>query len=109
MHFIHQRGNGPGPLPIILTHGWPDSYIRYQKIIPLLTDPARYGGDPEDSFDVIVPSLPGFGFSSHSKLAGMNNFHVSELWAKLMTEELGYKNSLPQVVILDPVLRDTWH
>ncbi|MBU5331038.1 epoxide hydrolase family protein [Anaerocolumna aminovalerica] len=91
VHFIHQRGNGPGPLPIILTHGWPDSYIRYQKIIPLLTDPARYGGDPEDSFDVIVPSLPGFGFSSHSKLAGMNNFHVSELWAKLMTEELGYK------------------
>lgn len=64
VHFVHERGKGPNPLPIILTHGWPDSYLRYQKIIPLLTDPASYGGNPEDSFDVIVPSLPGFGFSS---------------------------------------------
>ncbi|SMC27867.1 Pimeloyl-ACP methyl ester carboxylesterase [Clostridium acidisoli DSM 12555] len=77
-------------MPIILTHGWPDSYIRYQKIIPLLTDPASYGGDTKDSFDVIVPSLPGFGFSSPFKHSGMNNYRVSELWAKLMTEKLGY-------------------
>ncbi|AWK51559.1 multidrug MFS transporter [Clostridium beijerinckii] len=90
IHFIHERGKGPNPIPIILTHGWPDSYIRYQKIIPLLTDPARYGGNPEDSFDVIVPSLPGFGFSSKPKHSGVNNSYVSELWAKLMTEKLGY-------------------
>lgn len=90
IHFIHERGNGPSPIPIILTHGWPDSYIRYQKIIPLLTDPANHGGDPEDSFDVIVPSLPGFGFSSRPKHSGVNNYRVSELWAKLMTEKLGY-------------------
>ena len=90
VHFVHERGNGPSPLPIILTHGWPDSYTRYRKIIPLLTDPASHGGDPEDSFDVIVPSLPGFGFSSRPEHSGMNNFCVSELWAKLMTEELGY-------------------
>lgn len=90
IHFIHERGKGPNPIPIILTHGWPDSYIRYQKIIPLLTDPANHGGKPEDSFDVIVPSLPGFGFSSKPKYSGVNNYRISELWAKLMTEKLGY-------------------
>lgn len=90
IHFIHERGKGPNPIPIILTHGWPDSYIRYQKIIPLLTDPANHGGKPEDSFDVIVPSLPGFGFSSRPKYSGVNNYRISELWAKLMTEKLGY-------------------
>jgi microsomal epoxide hydrolase len=91
IHFFHERGKGPNPLPIILTHGWPDSFTRYQKIIPLLTDPARYGGDMKDSFDVIVPSLPGFGFSGHPDSGGVNNFLVSELWAKLMTEKLNYK------------------
>lgn len=90
IHFVHERGKGPNPIPIILTHGWPDSYIRYQKIIPLLTDPVRYGGNPEDSFDVVVPSLPGFGFSSLPDQSGINNSRVSELWAKLMTKELGY-------------------
>ncbi|RCX23693.1 microsomal epoxide hydrolase [Fontibacillus phaseoli] len=91
VHFVHERGKGPNPLPLILTHGWPDSYLRYQKIIPLLTDPASYGGNPEDSFDVIVPSLPGFGFSGRPNLPGINNFRVSEMWATLMTKELGYE------------------
>jgi microsomal epoxide hydrolase len=63
LHFIHERGKGPDPLPLVLTHGWPDSFFRFIKIIPLLTDPAAYGGDPADSFDVVVPSMPGFGFS----------------------------------------------
>jgi len=90
VHFVHERGKGPNPLPIILTHGWPDSFVRYQKIIPFLTDPARYGGDPRDSFDVIVPSLPGFGYSSRPSQGGINNYRISELWAKLMTESLGY-------------------
>ncbi len=90
VHFIHERGRGPNPIPVILTHGWPDSFLRYEKIIPLLTDPARYGGDPADSFDVIIPSIPGFGFSSQSSTKGMNNDSISELWVKLMTEELGY-------------------
>jgi pimeloyl-ACP methyl ester carboxylesterase len=91
VHFIHKRGSGPNPLPIILTHGWPDSFIRYKKMIPLLADPARYGGDPNDAFDVIVPSIPGFGFSGKPSVGGVNNSTVSELWAKLMTEELGYE------------------
>ncbi|MBW4080617.1 epoxide hydrolase family protein [Paenibacillus sp. S150] len=90
VHFVHERGTGPNPIPLILTHGWPDSYLRYRKIIPLLTDPASYGGDPEDSFDVIVPSLPGFGFSGRPGHSGINNSRVSGIWAKLMTEELGY-------------------
>ena len=91
IHFIHEQGKGRNPLPIILTHGWPDSFLRYQKIIPLLTDPARYGGNPDDSFDVIIPSLPGFGFSGRPTIEGFNNSKVSDLWVKLMTEELGYK------------------
>jgi len=90
IHFVHERGVGPNPLPIILTHGWPDSFTRYQKIIPLLADPARHGGDPKDSFDVIVPSIPGFGFSSRPNVCGVNSFHVAELWANLMSKELGY-------------------
>ena len=90
IHFIHERGVGPSPLPIILTHGWPDSFTRYQKIIPLLTDPASHGGDSMDSFDVIVPSIPGFGFSSRPNIHGVNSLQVAELWAKLMSKELGY-------------------
>ncbi|WP_379131020.1 epoxide hydrolase family protein [Paenibacillus sp. sgz500958] len=92
VHFVHERGKGPNPIPIILTHGWPDSYLRYQKIIPLLTDPASYGGRPEDAFDVIVPSLPGFGFSGRPTRPGFNNLTVSEIWAELMTSVLGYSS-----------------
>jgi hypothetical protein len=55
IHFIHERGKGPNPTPLLLLHGWPDSFYRYHKVIPMLTDPARYGGDPNNSFDVIVP------------------------------------------------------
>lgn len=91
IHFVYERGKGPNPLPLILTHGWPDSFLRYEKVIPLLTDPASYGGRAEDAFDVIVPSVPGFGFSSRPSHPGTNNAQVAELWAKLMTEELGYK------------------
>ncbi|MDF2845234.1 MAG: Epoxide hydrolase domain protein [Herbinix sp.] len=91
LHFIHERGKGPNPIPIILTHGWPDSYLRYLKLIPLLTDPVSYGGNAEDSFDVIIPSIPGFGFSSYPTTGGINNCFVADLWAKLMTKELGYE------------------
>ena len=90
IHFIWEKGKGKNPTPIILTHGWPDSFLRYKKIINKLTDPARFGGDPNDSFDVIVPSLPGFGFSDKPELSGYNNARVAELWIKLMTDNLGY-------------------
>lgn len=89
IHFLHHRGTGPDPFPIIMTHGWPGSFLEMEKIVPLLTDPVTYGGDPADSFDVIVPSLPGFGFSPGPTAPGMNSQRVSELWARLMAG-LGY-------------------
>ncbi len=92
LHFLHVRGKGPNPTPLLLIHGWPDSFYRFHKIIPLLTDPASYGGNPEDSFDVIVPSLPGFGFSDRPHFpGGMKSLRSSELLSTLMTEGLGYK------------------
>jgi hypothetical protein len=88
IHFIHERGTGPNPTPVILTHGWPDSFYRFHKVIPMLTDPASYGGDPNTSFDVIVPSIPGYGFSDR---IAMVEDAIADLWAKLMTEVLGYE------------------
>ena len=92
IHFIHEKGKGPNPKPIILTHGWPDSFYRYHKIIPILTNPMKYGGKPEDSFDVIVPSLPGYGFSSHPSKRGMTSVQIAKLWGILMRDVLGYSN-----------------
>lgn len=90
LHFIHERSKVANALPIILTHGFPDSFLRFSKIIPMLTDPAAYGGDPADAFDVVVPSLPGYGFSDKPNQAGML-FKVADLWATLMTQRLGYE------------------
>ena len=90
IHFIHERGNGPNPIPLLITHGWPSSFVEMFKIIPFLTDPASYGGDPGDSFDVIVPSVPGYGFSDRPSQAGMTRWRVAEIWAKLM-DGLGYE------------------
>jgi pimeloyl-ACP methyl ester carboxylesterase len=91
LHFIHEHGKGPHPTPLLLTHGWPDSFYRFYKIIPMLTDPARYGGNPEDSFDVVVPSLPGYGFSERPTEKSFQGEQVVDLFAKLMTETLGYE------------------
>jgi pimeloyl-ACP methyl ester carboxylesterase len=88
LHFIHERGRGDAPLPIVLTHGYPDSFLRFLKLIPLLTDPAAHGADPRDAFHVVVPSLPGYAFSD--KLAG-GTFDFGKLWHELMTDELGYE------------------
>jgi pimeloyl-ACP methyl ester carboxylesterase len=90
IHFIHARGAGPNPLPLIITHGWPGSFVEMLKILPLLTDPARHGGDPRDSFDVVVPSLPGYGFSDRPSERGMHPFRIAGLWAELM-QGLGYR------------------
>lgn len=89
IHYIHERGRGPRPLPILLTHGWPDSFLRFEKIISLLTDPASHGGNANDSFDVIIPSIPGFGFSQAFE-DDENLFSIHNIWTKLMTEVLGY-------------------
>jgi microsomal epoxide hydrolase len=91
IHFIHERGKGPNPMPLLLTHGWPDSFHRFYKVIPLLTDPVSYGGDPADAFDVIVPSIPGHGFSDRVHTRGLTSERIADLWARLMTKTLGYK------------------
>jgi pimeloyl-ACP methyl ester carboxylesterase len=95
VHFIHERGKGLAPIPIILTHGWPGSFLEMMRIIPLLTDPAAEGADPADSFDVVVPSLPGYGFSDRPTRPGMNLFRTAELWTGLMAE-LGYSRFAAQ-------------
>jgi microsomal epoxide hydrolase len=92
IHFIHEHGKGPNPTPLLLIHGWPDSFYRFHKIIPLLTDPESYGGNPADSFDVIVPSLPGFGFSDRPNFpGGMKSLRSASMLSKLMTEVLGHQ------------------
>lgn len=87
VHFIHQPGTGPAPLPLILTHGWPGSFLEMERLIPLLADPGAHGGDPADAFHVVVPSLPGFGFSSAP--ANTGTYETAALWRTLM-EGLGY-------------------
>ena len=89
LHFIHERGRGPAPLPLVLAHGWPDGFQRFIKIIPLLTDPAAHGGDAVDAFDVVVPSLPGFGFSPRYE-DGPTRANFGKLVHQLMTDVLGY-------------------
>jgi pimeloyl-ACP methyl ester carboxylesterase len=91
IHFIHERGRGPQPLPLILTHGFPDSITRFTGIIPALTDPAAHGGDPADSFDVIVPSLPWCGFSRLLHEHDGTMFSVHHTWHELMSDVLGYE------------------
>jgi pimeloyl-ACP methyl ester carboxylesterase len=87
VHFVHVRGTGPNPMPIVLTHGWPGSFLEYLDLIPLLAHP----DDPADAFDVVVPSLPGYGFSDRPKRPGVINAMVADLWQQLMTEGLGYE------------------
>lgn len=86
IHFLHARGKRPNPIPLILTHGWPGSVFEMVKIIPLLT---------EAGFDVVAPSLPGFGFSDRPAHPGMNTFRIADLWAGLMAE-LGYPRFVAQ-------------
>jgi microsomal epoxide hydrolase len=91
LHFLHVPGQGPSPTPLLLMHGWPGSVFEFLDIIPRLTDPARFGGDPADAFTVVAPSLPGFGLSF---AAGQKRFSVEEMAARLstlMTDVLGYQ------------------
>ena len=95
VHFIHEKGKGPSPLPLILTHGWPGSFLEMLRILPLLTDPGAYGHDAADSFDIVIPSLPGFGYSDKPEQLGMNFFRIAEIWAELMGA-LGYERFAAQ-------------
>jgi pimeloyl-ACP methyl ester carboxylesterase len=90
VHFMHKAGVGPNPIPLILSHGWPWTFWHWSKVIDQLADPGAYGGDPADAFDVIVPSLPGFGFSTPAP-PDMNFWKIADVWHELMTGVLGYR------------------
>ena len=96
VHFIHEKGKGPNPLPLIITHGWPGTFFEMHKVIPLLSDPAAHGGDPGDAFDVVAPSMPGYGFSDAAQERGLDVLAVGDVMAKLMHEQLGYDRYVAQ-------------
>ena len=95
IHFIHVRSKHPNALPLLVTHGWPGSVIEQLKIIGPLTDPTAYGGRSEDAFDLIIPSIPGYGFSGKPTGTGWDPDHIARAWAELM-QYLGYTRYVAQ-------------
>jgi pimeloyl-ACP methyl ester carboxylesterase len=91
IHYLRVPGQGPDPIPIVLTHGWPWTFWDLRKVVGPLADPAAHGGDPNLSFDVIVPSLPGYGFSVPLTTTGVDIARIAELWVTLMRDVLGYE------------------
>jgi pimeloyl-ACP methyl ester carboxylesterase len=93
--FIHVRSRHPNALPLIMTHGWPGSIFELLKTVGPLTDPTSYGGRPEDAFDLVIPSIPGFGFSRHPTGTGWDPDHIARAWVQLMNR-LGYTRYVAQ-------------
>jgi pimeloyl-ACP methyl ester carboxylesterase len=90
VHYLVAPGRGPAALPIVLSHGWPWTFWDFHKVIGPLADPGAHGGDPADAFDVVVPSLPGYGFSSPLRTPGVTPAVIAGLWTRLMRDVLGY-------------------
>jgi DNA-binding transcriptional LysR family regulator/pimeloyl-ACP methyl ester carboxylesterase len=90
IHFVHVRSAHADATPLILTHGWPNTFVEYTGLIDELTDPAAHGGDPADAFHVVIPSIPGFGFSGPTTEAGWNRHRIAAAWGELMSR-LGYE------------------
>jgi microsomal epoxide hydrolase len=90
LHYIHEQGTGPAPMPLLLSHGWPGSIVEFQKIIPMLTNPKRFGADPADAFSVVAPSLPGYTLSFTPGQQRFGVIEIAEVFAALMTDVLGY-------------------
>lgn len=95
IHFIHEKGSGANPTPLILTHGWPSTFREFTDVIDRLAHPERFGGKIEDAFDVVVPSLLGYGFSSRPQMP-VGPSVIAELWHTLMHDVLGYKRYAAQ-------------
>ena len=95
VHFLHVRSPEPNAMPLILTHGWPGSFVEFLDVIGPLTDPAAHGGDPADAFHVVVPSIPGYGFSGPTGQLGWDTERVAGAWKELM-RQLGYTRYLAQ-------------
>jgi pimeloyl-ACP methyl ester carboxylesterase len=91
LHFVHEPGAGPAPLPLLLSHGWPGSVVEFETLIPMLTDPVRFGGDARDAFTVVAPSLPGYGFSFRPGQRRFGVAGITDALAELMTKTLGYE------------------
>ncbi len=96
IHFVHVRGKGPDPKPLVLTHGWPSTFVELEKVVAPLSDPVSVGADPGTAFDLVIPSLPGYGFSDQPRARGMDPAKIAAIWRKLMTEGLGYEQFLAQ-------------
>ncbi|OBH10399.1 epoxide hydrolase family protein [Mycobacterium sp. E1747] len=90
IHFMHVPGRGPAPMPLVLSHGWPWTFWDFKDVIGPLTDPVAHGGRPDDAFELIVPSLPGFCFSTPLTVPGINSSRTADLWHRLMTDVLGF-------------------
>jgi pimeloyl-ACP methyl ester carboxylesterase len=95
IHFIHVRSKHSNAMPVIITHGWPGSIIEQMKLIGPLTDPTAYGGKPDDAFDVVIPSIPGYGFSGKPTTTGWDPAHIAGAWVVLM-KRLGYTKFVAQ-------------
>lgn len=95
IHFVHVRSGHKNALPVIVTHGWPGSVIEQLKIIAPLTDPTKYGGKPEDAFDIVIPSMPGYGFSGKPVTTGWGPDRIARAWITLM-RRLGYTRFVAQ-------------
>jgi epoxide hydrolase len=95
VHFIHVRSPEPDATPIVLTHGWPGSFVEFLDVLGPLSDPAAYGGDPADAFHVVVPSMPGYGFSGPTVQPGFDSYRVADAVAELM-DQLGYDRYIAQ-------------
>jgi len=96
LHYIHEEGKGSKPLPLLLSHGWPGSVLEFYKIIPMLTDPSRFGADPADAFTVVAPSLPGYTLSFQPNQPRFSIEQVADCFASLMTDVLGFKGFVAQ-------------
>ena len=95
IHFIHVRSKHPDALPVIITHGWPGSVLEQLKVIDPLTDPTAHGGSASDAFDVVIPSMPGYGFSGKPTTPGWDAPHIARAWTVLM-KRLGYTRFVAQ-------------
>jgi pimeloyl-ACP methyl ester carboxylesterase len=90
VHFVHAQGVGPNPMPLVISHGWPGSIVEFQQLLPRLTDPAKFGGDPRDAFTVVAPSLPGYAFSFRPNQPRFDLKVIADHFATIMTDVLGY-------------------
>jgi pimeloyl-ACP methyl ester carboxylesterase len=95
LHLVYEPGSGPAPLPLVLTHGWPGSFVEFEAVVEPLAHPERFGGQIEDAFDVVVPSLPGYGWSS-APPAPISPRDIARVWDELMASALGYARYVAQ-------------